>query len=445
MTRKGMAMNTPKKTLLGLLVAGLLAVPLLARHLGPPAALAVELHTVAQRELRPTVLASGVLAFQQEVQLSSELIGPVTELLVREGDRVRRGQPLMRIDARLAEAEVAQQASARRSALLAIERARLQLATQATQMQRSARLVEAGFIAPTQHDEAQARQRLAQVELAASEEQLRLATAQWQASVERLAKTTLRAPMDGTVTALNIRLGETAVPNATGVPGSALATVADDASMLVEVAVDEADIASVAVGRPVRVYPSAAEHHALDGLVQRVALSPKQGPQGRNYTVKVRLDGRHPGLRTGMTARVEIDAGPGQPRPVVPVRAVLSEVAGAEARGEATASSLAHTDRRDRADDAYPTAAGGSARLAASAGAYVFKVVDGRVRKARVGVGLADDAYQEVVQGLAVGDVVVMGPLRALRDLREGEAVAPMAPATPADRRAAAKTAGQPS
>src|SRR5262245_40558763 len=130
------------KLIVAALLTGALAGPVAVKLTHGKTAKPVEMHTVAQKELRPTILASGVLAFQQEVMLSTELIGPVAEIYVREGQRVRKGQPLMRLEQGMYAADLEQQQASRRSALLAVERARLQLVIHNTTLQRTASLVD---------------------------------------------------------------------------------------------------------------------------------------------------------------------------------------------------------------------------------------------------------------------------------------------------------------
>lgn len=401
------------------MLAVVLGVPLSVKWLSAQAVVTVDTERVVLREIRPTVLASGVLVFQQEIQLSTELIGPVAHILVQEGSHVRKGDTLLRLDQRLYEAELEQQRSAQRSAVIAIERSRVQLVSQRIAAQRTEQLVAQNFISASKYDEAMSQLRLAEVELSASGETLRQATAQVGLSREKLDKTIVRAPIDGTITSLNIKVGETAVPNATGIQTSSLLTVADDASMLVEVNVDEADIASVSTGQHAAVFPSASPAAALDGEIQSIALAPKVGPQGRSYIVKVKLFGRHPELRTGMTARVEISGGKGVKRPAVALRALLTD----PKRGGGGGSGGGATGK-DAADN------------------YVLKVVSGAVSKVKVDLGLADNSHQEILSGLQDGELVVVGPARALRELREGQNVK-SGPAIPAESgRTAAKAPG---
>ena len=101
-------------------------------------------------------------------------------------------------------------------------------------------------------------------------------------SKERLAKTEVRAPISGTATAVQIKVGETAIASATGMAGSSLMTIADVSGIMAEVSVDEADIAGVAAGQAARVYPSAYADKPVNGKVESVSLTPKvstAGPQ----------------------------------------------------------------------------------------------------------------------------------------------------------------------
>nr|WP_229496476.1 efflux RND transporter periplasmic adaptor subunit [Massilia polaris] len=266
----------------------------------------------------------------------------------------------------------------------------MNLANQKRSLERSASLANAKFIGASAFEDARHKADLAAVELRASREAFQQAEAMLSLSKERLAKTEVRAPISGTATAVQIKVGETAVASATGIAGSSLMTIADVSGIMAEVSVDEADIAGVAAGQGARVYPSAYADKPVSGKVESVSLTPKVSTQGRNYIVKVRLDDSPLALRTGMTARVEIVLGGGTARPAVPLQAVLTE---------------------------QPA---GTKEKSAS---YVLAVVDGVVSKRTVELGLADDNNQEVLKGVVKGDTVAIGPARLLRELRDGDAV----------------------
>jgi HlyD family secretion protein len=384
-----------KKLIGAIVIAAFIGVPVAVKFAGKSPRREAELTTVQKLQIHPSILATGNLVFRQEVQLSAEVIGKVAAVLVKEGDPVVRGQPLLRLDPTVYVAEVAQQEANRRNAAIAIERAQINLANQERSLERSNRLYKDKFINISAYDDAVHQVDLAKVELRASRESLEQANALLSQSREHLAKTEVRAPIDGTVTAVPIKVGETAVASATGIAGSSLMTIADIASIMAEVNVDEADIARVAVSQQAEVFPAAYPDQAIGGRVESVAMAPKIVPnaQGRSYVVKLRLDDPKLTLRSGMTCRVEIVVGNSAAKPAIPLQAVMSEeIPGAKDRVKNTS--------------------------------YVFVVQDGKAKKTTIELGLSDDANQEVTKGLAVGQTIAVGPARLLRELHDGDLVA---------------------
>jgi HlyD family secretion protein len=399
-----------KKLIVAAVVVAFLGVPVAIKFGASKPQHEAELATVQKLEIHPSILATGNLVFRQEVQLSAEVIGKVAEVLVKEGDGVKRGQILLKLDPTVYVAEVAQQDANRKNAAIAIQRAQINLANQERNLDRSAKLVKDKFINISSYDDAVHQVDLAKVDLSASRGTLEQANAMLSQSREHLAKTEVRAPIDGTVTAVPIKIGETAVASATGIAGSSLMTIADVGSIMAEVNVDEADIARVTVGQQAKVFPAAYPDQPLVGRVESVAMAPKAAlpgaAQGRSYVVKLRLDEPKLALRSGMTCRVEIVVGSNAARPAVPIQAVMSEeVAGAKE----------HTKNAS----------------------YVFVVQDGKAKKTPVELGQSDDANQEVTKGIAVGQTIAVGPARVLRELHDGDAVsakkAESAPAKVAD------------
>lgn len=393
-----------KRKIIGIAVAlAFVALPVAVKLSNAGAVRPAQLGKVELKQIQPSILATGNLVFRQEVQLTSEVIGRVSEVLVKEGDRVTRGQVLLRLDPTLYRSEVQQHEATRRSAQIEVERAQLNVINQQRNLDRARQLAQAKFIDASRLDDASHQMKLAQIQARVNEEALQQAQATVSLVRERLAKTEVRAPIDGTATAVQIKIGETAVASVTGMPGSSLMTIADVGSIMAEVNVDEADVAGVHAGQRARVFPSAFPERPLDGTVETVSLAPKVGAQGRSYIVKLRLDDSALALRTGMTCRVEIVTGGGTPRPVVPLQAILAE------QGE-----------RDK----------GSVRDRGAPANFVLAVIDGKIRKQPVELGLADDNNREVLAGLPVGAAIAVGPARTLRELREGDRVASPEPSS---------------
>lgn len=398
-----------RKKLIGIaIVAALVGLPLALKATRGEDGKLVEVERVVPRELKASILASGNLAFREQAQLSPEVIAKVTAILVKEGDQVAQGQVVLRLDEEFYRAEVQSQEAALRQQRINIERQELNLANQEKQFRRSQTLHKRRLLDDNQFDAAKHGLDLARVELRASREAQQQAEAALRQSRERLAKTEIRAPIAGTVTAVDIKLGETAVASSTGIAGSSLMTIADTGSIMAEANVDEADIARIAVDQDVSVYAVAYSDTPLKGRVESIPLSPRReqglqaqaggSPLARSYAVKVRL--ADPGqlkLRPGMTCRVEIYTATAGKALAVPIQAVFTE--------------------DEKVDDEAPK--GKKAQEAAEN--YVFVEKDGKAEKRVVKTGLSDDSHQEVLSGLKPGESVVIGPYKLLRHLKAGD------------------------
>lgn len=373
-------------------VLALVAIPAVVKLRSGGEARPVEVTVAEQRVLSPTILASGTLTYQTEIKLVSEVIGRVREILVEEGDEVKRGDLLLRLDPAAAQAEVAQLEAALQQSRLAISRQEVTAATQAARFARFAALREQGLIDANSFDEVSSANDLAKVELDTTRQVLRQTEAQLRQARERLAKTEIRSPLDGRVTALFIKIGETAVPSVTSIAGSDLMVVADTSNLFAEVNVNETDVARVGPGQQARIVPAAFPDRAWSGVVETVAVSPRQlAGQSKSYPVRIRLENVGDlQFHTGMSCRAEIStrSTAGEPVLAVPVGAVRYEEV---------------SNRNEKAK------------------ASLFVDVGGRAVRREVETGIADDEYIEITRGIAAGDVVVTGPARTLRFLQPGD------------------------
>lgn len=396
-------------------VAAILIVPVVIKFSNNAPKLEVELATVSKKEIQPSILASGNFVFRQQVQLSSEVIGKVAEVLVKEGDQVQQGQILLRLDPTLIRAELTQQRAMVRSSQVNIERAQLNVDRQQVNVERSRRLAEAKFIDANKHEDAIHLLNVAKVDLSAARESMQQASASLDQALKRLDKTEVKAPISGTITAVQIKIGETAVASATGMAGSSLMTIADIGSIMAEVNVDEADVAKVQVGQKSKVYPAAFEDRPVKGVVENVSMAPRinltGASQGKSYVVKLRLDEADIGIRTGMTCRVEIITGGGTVRAVVPIQAIL------------TGDNMKMDAKSDNKSDNKLSKANKEAMKGTG---VVFVVRDGIAKKKEVKLGIADDDNQELLSGVEEGDKVVVGPARTLRSLLNGDQIKEM-------------------
>lgn len=363
----------------------------------------VELEIVDKRALRATVLGAGTFDFQDTAALSPEVIGRVRRIMVKEGDAVQQGQLVMVLDQEAQKAEVEQRESMVRQKVVDIERQAAMLKLRQKQARRSAELVTERLIDMASHEYAEHEAELARLQLAASREELRQSQAALAQVRESLSKTHIRAPISGVVTAIALKVGETAVPSSTGIAGSSLMTIADVSTMTATIKVDEMDVARLHAGQTARVFAGSAASKPISGRVDRIALAPPRNALNtrsneRSYEVEIALqDGDHRTLRTGMSCRAEIFVDEGREPIAVPVQAVMTETL-----EEADASRNAKGAHRRQ---------------------YVLLELGGAVLRRYVESGVSDDTYVEIVSGLTLGDRVVVGPAKAIRHLRDNQSV----------------------
>jgi HlyD family secretion protein len=380
-----------KLLILFAIVAVVIAVPLLqARFAG--SAVAVQVEALAPRSIQSSVLASGRLMHEEEAQLSTEEIGKVTAIYVEEGDRVERDQLLLQIDDQRHRATVEQNEAMVRVQEIAIQRQELQVENIRTQWNRMRELHARDLIDDDSFVTATNNLEIAEVDLRSSRESLSQARAQLEQAEDRLSKTRAYSPINGMVTSLDIKVGETAVSSSTNIPGSSLMTIANPESIVTEVNVDEADIANIEIGQAARIFAIAYPDKPVDGVVDSIAVSAKvaEGAQGLSFSVKIRLlNPETITLRPGMSCRAEIFTATRDDVLAAPIQAILVE------------EDLA-ADRTER---------------------YVFVNRAGTATRVDVGIGLSDDTYQEITSGLSAGDEVVIGPNRVLRALEDGDGI----------------------
>lgn len=400
-----------KQHILGIALVAVFSVPVVMKMTRSETARPVEIDKIAYRDIKSSVLASGHLLYQEQVLLSPEVIGKVSTVFVKEGQQVTKGDLLLHLDDQSYRAEVAQQEAAVKQQRINIEQQHLNLANQENQLKRKTELHRVKMISDAAIDDGRYAVDAARIELRNSRTRLEQVEAILKQSKERLAKTTIRAPIGGTITALDIKVGETAVASQVSIAGSSLMTIANTATMMTEVNVDEADIGKIVVGQEVAIHTAAYPDTPLKGEVAIIPLSPKQtqglGQGGaslaRSYTVKVKLsDTRQLTLRPGMTCRAEIFTASSGKSLSLPLQAVLSnndentEVAKKKGSREKVQVKTEH---------------------------YVFVNNSGKAEKRIVTVGVSDDSQQEILSGVKAGEPVITGPYKILRHLKPGDSV----------------------
>ena len=378
----------------------------------------VEMAKVEPRTILSSILASGALQYKDPVELKPEVIGKISEIPVKEGQRVRKGQVVLRLDPELYKAQVAAQQAAVQQAEIGIQSQKLTVANLQLQYDRQQALYKQHLVDSNSFDNLKNQLDLANTEMQNREQALDIAQAQLSQAQQNLEKTVITSPSDGMVTSLPVKVGETVVTG-TNIAGATLMDIADPSEVLADVQVDEADIANVKLGEDANIDAVSFPDRTLHGKVQFVASSvtdtsssglTSSTSQGRTFEVKIALTDKDlPLLKPGMSARAEIFTQSTPDTLSVPVQAVLYD-------NDPSSKSLEPT-----------------------AGAYVYLVEGGKTKKTAVTTGISSDTYEAVTSGVKAGDVVVSGPYQTLHHLADGAAVT-AAPAAATHGGAAKKT-----
>lgn len=412
---------TPRRLLIALVVLALAGFAVMSRR-GGPEATGVDLATVTRvPSLQSFVTASGEIVATRYADIGSSAMGRLVGLTVKEGDRVKAGQVLARIDRVQAassaaaaaaglgalEADARGAADQARSAQADLDAARARAGETQKALARAKDLRSAGLIPQSDLDTAMANAEsaAAQADAAAAavaraaqtrdaaERRVTQGRAEQTRARDLLDKTEITAPIDGVVTRLDVEEGEMVVIGVQNQPGTILMTVSDLSAINAEVKVAEADVLRLALDNTATVSLEAAGGRKFPGRVVEIGASalPQVGTQAaaREFKVKVRLSGDTATLRPGLTCDAEILVAERSNVLAVPLQAVVQ-------RGSDTG---------------------------------VFVVENGIATFRKLTTGIIGGLQIEV-DGVAEGTSIVSGPFQALRELTDGARVKPR-PATP--------------
>ena len=329
----------------------------------PP--VAVETAAAATVDLEQAIEAVGTLAAESEAEVRSEYSGTVAEIFVTQWVRVRAGTPLARLDAR----EPASGAQAARAAVLQAEAGAARAQRELT---RSIQLEQSGLATQQSVDEARSADEAARAELGAARAQLEMAET-------RLAKTLLRAPIDGVVAERNVSVGDF-VENMGNPPP--MFRIVDGRRLELIANVPTARLAELAIGQLFRFTADAFPGREFVGTV--AYINPTADEASRTVRVKAEVPNPDEALKSGLFVKGRIVTGTRRGVVVVPRAALVSW----------------DTDAR---------------------AATLFALAGDRVKRVEIETGSVSGEMVEVVRGLATGQAVVT---RGGFNLRDGDRVA---------------------
>lgn len=414
--------------LVGLVVAGPSAIKFLPSFGGGDGKLAVRLATVATRELVETVSAPGELDPEVKVDVSAEVSARILELPFREGATVRKGEVIVKLDDRDLKASLDAQMARRDGERFRLrsEQERLaspnsQLANARSALERQESLFKTGDVSRAELDNAIARVRDLEAQIASATEGLSViesSLAAAEADIERarqlLKKTTITAPVDGQITELNAEPGELVVVGTMNNAGTKILTVADLGSVRLKSKVAESDVARVRAGQSAVVRVNAYRNREFKGTVDRVALA-----RGTEQSFGSTAGGTGSGQGGWFKCEVGLDLADGET--LLSGLAANVDIEVARTAGLLIPSqSLLEKKIDDLPKDIAESPLVDKVRKKAI---VVFRMVDGKAVVTPIKTGSSNLSDTMIVEGLSEGDVIVTGPYRVLERLKQGDPI----------------------
>jgi HlyD family secretion protein len=420
----------------------------------------VQTSTAIRQDLSAVVTASGEIKPRNYINLGANAMGPITELLVKEGDRVHKNQVVARIENTQASADVNAQKAAIASAeadssaaeaglkaqddsiktqQATLERFKNELQRSKEYLDRFQKLYDEKLIAKQDYDQKKAdydsaaasvRENEARVQQLVSQRAQTLAqltsaqkrVAQAQANQTRLDNVLARfeviAPLDGVVTNLPVRLGETVVQGVQNSAASTILTIADMSLITAEVDVDETDIVNVQLGQLADVTIEAIPNKTFKGKVTQIgnsailrssgvaaSQSATSTQEAKDFKVVVALDNPPDDIRPGLSATAKIVTATRKEVTSIPIQALTVRTKGdleddtVKADPNAPLDPIKEKERREEIQG-------------------VFIVKDNKAQFVKVETGIAGATDIEVLSGLDPAQQIVIGSYKAIRTMR---------------------------
>jgi len=424
-------MTTKTKRILGAVVAVVVIGGIVAANVirEKRSRVEVQIGKVEKRDLIQVVTASGEVRPRRYVNVGANVSGRIVELDVNEGDTVKKGQVLARIESERYEAGERQASAGVAAARADLQRAQADLDIARIAFDRAERMQVDRLISAQEYDQKEAELKMKVANVEAAERRVAQLQAQLDSTRDELYKTTVYSPMDGVVTNLPKEAGEMVI-GAMSFNPTTLMTVADLSIMEAEVMVDETDIRNLRVGQKARISVDALEGIEIEGEVteigasaivrgtntatQQTTLGANTGNQPKDFKVTIVLNDPPPSLRPGLNATADITTATREDVIAVPVQAVVVREVDKEGK-VIEAGAAAQTAGRDGIVEAQASRQKGEEKDG------VFVVENEKAVFTPVKTGIMGATDVEVVDGLEPGQEIVTGSYRTLRTL-ENEA-----------------------
>jgi HlyD family secretion protein len=414
----------------------------------------VQTEKVARHNLTEIVVANGKIQPVVHVSISPEVSGEIIELPVKEGQFVKKGDLILKIKPDFYVAQRNQAEASYKSSLAGQATAEATLHKAEAEYRRNQGLFTQKLVSESIFDEVKAAYEVAQAQCTSATHQVEMAKASLDSADEQLAKTTIVSPLTGTVTKLNSQLGERVLGTVQNV-GTDVMTISDLNEMEARVDIGEIDVVLIAVGQNVRLEVDAFKDKKFTGTVSEIAnssgatglgalasaSSSSSSQEATKFGVKIRIKEKEP-FRPGMSVTAEIETRYRTNVLTVPIASVTtrlpkdkSDKSDKSKKGDgknelpvnaSTNATSSNTNSLALENNAGTNANKGDkkSKEAAKPIEVVFVADGDRAKMVPIKIGISDDSYWEIVEGLKEGDEVVSGGYRAIgRDLEDGKKI----------------------
>ena len=389
----------------------------------------VQTEKVTRRDLTEIVVANGKIQPVVQVIINPEVSGEIVELPVKEGQQVKKGDVLLKLKPDNYRAARNSAQALPRSALSATNVAQANLLKAEAEYKRSQELMRDRLVSDSQHLEAKTTYDVARASYENSLHQAEQAKATLAKAEDDLLKTTIVAPMDGTITRLRSQIGERVVGTAL-MSGTEIMTVANLDEMEARVDIGEIDVILIAVGQKAQLEVDAFRDRKFAGIVTEIANAAKglssaapgsssssssssSGQEATKFEVKIRVQEKEL-FRPGMSVTAEVETRYRTNVLCVPIQSVTTRLP----KGKDKKAKKDEKEEMGLSQDA------GKRKNVEKPAEVIFVTGSDFVKMKPVKRGISDDSYVEITEGVEEGQEVISGGYKAInRELEDGRKI----------------------
>lgn len=422
--------NKSKKVIIFTVIGvALIALTLMAVFKKKELVITVQTEKVARRNLTELVVANGRIQPVTQVVISPEVAGEITGLPVKEGDRVKKGDLLVQIKLDNYKASRDSAEASYQSAIGSKNLAQAQLEKAEAEFKRNQELYNRKLVSDSVFLEFKTAYEVARLQYQNSIHQSDQAKFGLAKAVDDLGKTTIVAPIDGTVARLNSQLGERVLGTSFN-KGTEIMTLADLSEMEARVDIGEMDVVLMKPGQIAHLEVDAFKDRKFTGIVTEIANSAKglgqvglggggSSQDATKFEVRIRVQEKEL-FRPGMSVNAEIETRSRTNVLCVPIASVTTRLP----KESKTNSASAGTNSLAASTNAATVPPGNvKADKKPKDVEVVFAVEGDHVKVVPVKRGIGDDNYYEILEGIEEGREIVSGNFRAIRDLEDGKKI----------------------